>query len=150
MKRLAAAIALISLPFAQSAQAQGCLDGQTLAAARLHEFEAMMMTVSLRCRAIGVDISAGYEAMGTAHRPVFAAAGRHLRTFFGDERHAYDAYATRLGNRYGGGATDPANCHRFEAVARDLAAAPGVAALGKVAFAMVAEPRITGAACTKP
>ncbi|MFY7835195.1 MAG: hypothetical protein ACOVQ0_02775 [Novosphingobium sp.] len=150
MKRLGAAIALISLSFGQSAQAQGCLDGQTLTAARLHEFEAMMMAVSLRCRAIGVDISAGYEAMGATHRPAFAAAGRHLRTFFADVPHAYDAYATRLGNRYGGGATDPAHCRSFDAVARNLAAAPGVAALGKVVFAMVTEPRISGATCQKP
>lgn len=150
MRRLALAMALVSLPFAQGAQAQGCLDGQTLAAARLHEFEAMMMAVTLRCRAIGVDISAGTDAMGQTHHPVFAAAGRHLRAFFGDEGHAYDAYATRLGNRYGSGATDPANCRRFETVARELAAQPAVASLGKVVFAMVAEPRITGTVCPKP
>ncbi|WP_298288370.1 hypothetical protein [Novosphingobium sp.] len=150
MKRFVAAIALISLPFAQSAQAQACLDRPTLAAARLHEFEAMMMAVSLRCRAIGVDISAGHEAMAKTHRPAFAAAGRHLRAFFGDQGRAFDAYATRVGNRYGGGATDPANCRRFETVAQDLAATPGVASLGKVVFAMVDEPRISGPLCPKP
>ncbi|MCX7285080.1 MAG: hypothetical protein NTX28_13710, partial [Novosphingobium sp.] len=75
---------MTSLPFAQGAQAQACLDPQTLVAARLHEFEAMMMAVTLRCRAIRVDISAGTDAMGQTHRPVFAAAERHLRAFFGD------------------------------------------------------------------
>lgn len=132
------------------AQAQGCLDRETLTAARLNEFGTMMMAVSLRCKAIGTDISEGYEAMLGAHRLLFAAADRRLRSFFADRSHAYDEYSTRLGNRYGGGATDPANCHRFERVAKDVAAKPAAAALGGVVYAMIAQPRIEGPACPKP
>ena len=85
--------------------------------------------------------------MLATHGPVFAAAHRRLQAFFGPDAHAFDGYATRLGNRYGAGATDPANCRRFETVARDLAASPGPAALGRVVFAMVAQPKIAGPAC---
>lgn len=149
MKRLVAAVVLSTLLLPLPAQAQTCLDRETLVAAQVHEFEAMMMAVSLRCKAIGVDISADYEAMLATHAPVFAAADRRLRAHFAGGR-SYESYATQLGNRYGGGATDPANCQRFDVVARNLAAQPAISALGKVVAAMVAQPRLTGALCGKP
>lgn len=149
MRRLIAALAVSTLLLPLPAQAQGCLDRETLVAAQVHEFEAMMMAVSLRCKAIGVDISADFEAMLATHAPVFAAADRRLRAHFAEGR-SYESYATQLGNRYGGGATDPANCQRFDAVARNLAAQPAISALGKVVAAMVAQPRITGAVCRQP
>jgi len=144
---LLSAALLAQLP--AHAQAQACLARDTLVAAQVHEFETMMMAVSLRCKAIGVDISRDYEAMLSTHAPVFAAAGRRLRAHFGQGR-TYESYTTQLGNRYGGGATDPANCQRFDTVARDLAAQPAIAALGKVVSAMVTAPRIAGAVCLKP
>ena len=152
VRRLGALAVVIGLVLSapMQARAQGCLDRETLTAARLNEFGTMMMAVSLRCKAIGTDISEGYGAMLGVHRSVFAAADRRLRAFFGDKPHAFDAYSTRLGNRYGGGATDPANCHRFERVAKDLAATPAAAVLGEVVYAMVARPRIEGPVCPKP
>ena len=80
----------------------------------------------------------------------FSAADRRLRAFFAPQKRAYESYSTQLGNRYGGGATDPANCRRFERVARDLAAQPGVSSLGRVVFAMIERPRISGATCPAP
>lgn len=150
MRSLAALAALAGLVISAPASAQGCLDRETLVAARINEFGTMMMAVSLRCKAIGVDIAPGYEAMLGAHHGLFAAADRRLHAFFGSEAHAFDAYATRLGNRYGGGATDPASCEQFQSVARDLAGRPDSVSLGRVVFAMVAQPRIEGAACAKP
>lgn len=147
--RLIAALVVASLLAPLPVRAQACLDRETLVAAKVHEFEAMMMAVKLRCRAIGMDISADYEAMLSTHAPVFAAAGRRLRAHFAEGR-TYEAYATQLGNRYGGGATDPANCQRFDTVARSLAAQPAVSALGKVVTAMVTQPRIAGAVCPRP
>ncbi len=132
------------------AQARGCIDSEVLTAARLNEFGTMMMAVNLRCKAVAVDISPGYEAMLTAHRSIFAAADRRLRAFFAGEPRAFDAYSTKLGNRYGGGATDPANCQRFEGIAGGLSANVSAAALGKVVFAMVAQPHIDGVTCPKP
>lgn len=150
MRRLVIASALAGLVAGNPVQAEQCLDRQTLAAARVQEFGAMMMAVSLRCRAIGVDIAPGYEAMLGAHQRAFAAADRHLRTFHAGQGHAFDRYTTQLGNRYGGGATDPANCRRFEHVASDLAAKPDAASLGRVALAMVAQPRLGGRVCPLP
>lgn len=151
MKRLIACLAVSALlmPLPAQAQARGCLDRETFVAAQVHEFETMMMTVNLRCKAIGADISAQYEAMLSTHASVFAAADRRLRAHFA-QGHTYDSYTTQLGNRYGGGATDPANCRRFDTVARSLAGQPAVSALGRVVMAMVAQPRIAGPACNRP
>lgn len=150
MRRIAALAAIAGLALSAPVQARGCLDSETLMAARLNEFGTMMMAVSLRCKAAGVDIAPGYEAMLTAHRTIFAAADRRLRAFFAGQPRAFDAYSTKLGNRYGGGATDMASCQRFERVARDLSADVSASALGKVVFAMVARPRIDAEACPKP
>lgn len=150
MRVLASCVVIAGLIASLPAQATGCLDRATLTAARLNEFSTMMMTVNLRCKAIGSDMSAGYDAMRDVHRPAFAAADRRLRAFFSDKPRSYDAYSTRMGNRYGGGATDPANCQRFDKVARDLADRPGAAALGKVVFTMITTPRIEGPACPAP
>ncbi|MFM2372886.1 MAG: hypothetical protein RIS85_2608 [Pseudomonadota bacterium] len=150
MRLVAAAAVLAGMVSAAPVQAQQCLDRETLAAARVQEFGTMMMAVSLRCRAIGVDIAPGYEAMLGAHQRTFAAADRRLRSFYAAQNHAFDRYSTQLGNRYGGGATDPANCRRFEHVASDLAANPDVASLGRVALAMVAQPRVEGPVCPRP
>lgn len=150
MRRCALLAALLGLVVSGPAQARACLDTEVLTAARLNEFATMMMGVSLRCKAAGLDISPGYDAMLTAHRSIFAAADRRLRAFFAGERRAFDIYSTKLGNRYGGGATDPANCQRFERVAQGLSANVSVAALGRVVFAMVTQPHIDGEICTKP
>lgn len=155
MKRLSATAALafvLSAGQVPAASAQGgpCLDRETLAAARVQEFGTMMMAVTLRCKAIGVNIAPGYEAMLGTHQRTFAAADRHLRAFYAAQDHGFDRYATQVGNRYGGGATDPASCHRFERVATDLAASPDISSLGRVALAMVAAPRIAGEACRRP
>lgn len=150
MRQCALLLALAGAVVSGPVEARGCIDSEVLTAARLNEFGTMMMAVNLRCKAVALDISPGYEAMLTAHRSIFAAADRRLRAFFAGEPRAFDAYSTKLGNRYGGGATDPANCRRFERVARDLSANISPAALGKVVFAMVAQPRIEGSACPKP
>jgi hypothetical protein len=150
VKRLFAALLAVALISPMPVQAQACLDRETLTAARVHEFEAMMMAVNLRCKAIGVDISEGFEAMLATHAKVFAAADRRLRTYFSGGRRAYETYATQLGNHYGGGATDPANCQRFDKVARRLAGEPAIAGLGKVVITMIAQPRISGEICARP
>ena len=150
MRALAGIGVIAGLLVSAPANAKGCLDQATLTAARLNQFGMMMMAVNLRCKAIGADMSAGYEAMLEAHRPAFAAADRRLRRHFSDQDRSFDKYETQIGNRYGGGATNHANCGRFEKVARDLADKPDTAALGRVVFAMVATPRIEGTACPAP
>lgn len=150
MRTLATIVVMAGLIVSTPARATGCLDRETLTAARLSEFGTMMMAVNLRCKAIGAAMSDSYDAMVGVHGAMFAAADRRLRKFFADKPRSFDAYSTRLGNRYGGGATDPANCQRFDRVAQDLAAKPGAAPLGRVVFAMIAEPRIEGVVCPKP
>lgn len=143
-------LTLISLAVAVPAKALECLDQKTLTAARVSEFAILMMTVKLRCKTVGVDLSEGYDAMMATHGAFFSAADRRLRAFFADKPRLFDAYSTRLGNRFGGGATDYANCIRFDKVARDLAGKPDAASLGKVIYKMVATPHIEGSECPKP
>ena len=64
---------------ATPAHAETCLDRETITAARVHEFETMMMAVTLRCKAIGTDIGPVIEAMMGTHRPIFAAADRRTK-----------------------------------------------------------------------
>lgn len=143
-------VALLALVVGSPAQALDCLDQHTLTAARVNEFAVLMTAVKLRCKTVGVDLSASYDAMMTNHRPFFSAADRKLRAFFADKPRAFDAYSTRLGNRFGGGATDYATCNRFDKVARDLAENSDARALGRVVFKMVAVPHIEGTDCPRP
>lgn len=145
---LAALLAAAGLASAASAQAAACLDRETLTAARVHEFETLMMAVSLRCKAIGVNIAPSYEAMLDTHRAMFSAADRRVRSHFDAEPRAYERYATTLGNKYGGGATNPASCEMFGGVAAELArTGSGPASLGKVVFSMIRQPHLDGAIC---
>ena len=149
LRQAAAAGAALGLLVSVPVQAEECLDSETMMAARLHEFSAIMLTVTLRCRAIGVDIVPRYEEMLRVHAPAINASVRRLRNYFSKSTHAFDNYTTALGNRYGGGATDPANCRRFEKVSADLALAPDLPSLARVVFAMVPKPHVEGISCQR-
>lgn len=145
---LAALLAVAGLGTAASAQAAACLDRETVTAARVHEFQTLMMAVSLRCKAVAIDIAPSYEAMLDSHRAMFSAADRRVRSHFNAQPRAYERYATTLGNKYGGGATNPASCRMFGGVAAELArTGTGTAALGKVVFSMIRQPQLAGAIC---
>jgi hypothetical protein len=147
----AAALALVG---AQSVQA-ACIDPPVAQAARLHEFETLMMTVSLRCSLRGVAMQPHYEAMVSSHQAHFDAAVQRLQGFFAtssapETRHGglYDRYATMIANRYGGGETSLDSCRLFDAVAAELSAARDEGrTLAAVAEAMVRHPVLERATC---
>ncbi len=151
---LAAAMAFAGIDTARAA----CIDAQLVHAARLHEFEMMMMNVSLRCGLAGVEIRPRYDAMVAAHQAQFDAATQQLQHYFAtgagpETRHGglYDRYATLIANRYGGGDTSQQACRAFDAVAGELArASDSGQSLGMVAHAMVAHPVLERATCTAP
>lgn len=150
MRALVTIFASIFLAAGSPGQAVECLDRQTLTAARINEFAVLMTAVKLRCKAAGVDFSKSYDAMMQTHRAFFAAADRRLRTFFSDKPRSFDAYSTRLGNRFGGGATDYVNCNRFEKVPRNLAENYDPMNFGRVVYVMVTIPHIDGTECSTP
>jgi len=148
----AAALALAGLTIAQGAQAATCMDGETEHAARLVEFETLMMTVSLRCVHVGQDLRPAYERMVGANAAAFLAANATVKRSLGANDHALDRYVTQVANRYGGGATDLGRCRMFEAVAAQLATGPvSGKMLDTVADAMIGTPQFADLACrTRP
>jgi hypothetical protein len=150
--RLIAACAALALAGGGAAQA-ACIDAPVVDAARLHEFETMMMDVSLRCTRMGVAMQADYDVMVSTHHGAFEAAVQRLHAFFADGADAhrgglYDRYATLIANRYGGGNTSFDSCRLFDALAVELArAADAGRELGAVARAMIAHPLLETATC---
>lgn len=152
MRRGRTLLAVAALGLAQPAQA-ACIDAPTASAARLHEFETMMMAVSLRCARVGVDMRADYDTMVTTYRTQFEAAGARLQAFFaaldGKRKGAgYDRYSTLLANRYGGGQTTGEACGLLAGVTREvIKAREGAKVLLAVAEAMIARSALEAATC---
>ncbi|MFM9935450.1 MAG: hypothetical protein ACKVOL_04555 [Novosphingobium sp.] len=151
LRLLPAALAIMSLTATASVQA-ACIDHQTATAARIHQFETMMMVVSLRCGRIGYDMRSSYEGMVTAHQAPFGQAATRLRHYLGGnafDPHSggFDRYATILGNAYGGGATSFGSCQTLDEVAGELAKVPDVRLLAQVAETLIARPKLDEMAC---
>lgn len=122
-----------------------CPDAATAHAARLIEFQTMMMDVGLRCSRVGVPLVDHLDTMAAKHRTIFENARNRVRSFMDmlassmgasggttgaktppvarSARHGdpLDRYMTMLGNRYGAGSTSPDRCHAFDAIALSLA-----------------------------
>lgn len=148
---LPAALALVGLFLAGPAEA-ACIDRQTLTAARVHQFETMMMVVSLRCNRIGYDMHSSYEGMVVAHQAPFGQAATRLRHYLGGDgidphSGGFDRYATILGNSYGGGATTLATCQTLDQVAGELAKVPDARLLTQVSETLIARPKLDEMAC---
>ncbi len=147
----AGALALMALVPVQSAQA-ACIDHATASAARLNEFETMMMVVSLRCTRIGVNMRPQFDGMVDAHQASFGQATTRLRKYLGGngfDVHSgqFDRYATIVANKYGGGRTSIDNCQMLDQVVGELAKAPDITVLAMVADQMVGRPTLDAMAC---
>jgi hypothetical protein len=150
--------AVLALAGAETARA-GCIDAPVTNAARLHEFEVLMMDVSLRCTRLGVAMQVHYDALISTHQSMFDNAVHRLQSYFatsaGDDAHhrgLFDRYATLIANRYGGGDTSLDSCRVFDAVAVEVTrAGDSGRMLGAVAQAMIAHPVLERATCpTRP
>lgn len=112
MKRAGVLAIVLALAAPNPAQA-ACADRQTASAARLYEFQTMMMAVSLRCRTIGIDMRDDFDAMSIKYEADFSGAGQQVQRFFGVSATRggdFDRYAIAVANKYGGGSTTPRNC----------------------------------------
>ncbi|GEO00428.1 hypothetical protein NSE01_22600 [Novosphingobium sediminis] len=80
---LAGALALVLAPAVAEAQAAAaaCPDAATVQAARLVEFQTMMMGVAVRCRHVGVPISDHLDGMNSARRTMFASSHERVSTY---------------------------------------------------------------------
>lgn len=130
-----------------------CWAPGTVEAARVAELHTMLMAVTLRCRAAGIEIGASYDAFLKTHKKPLEDAHQIVRGHYGEARKAlgrgaYDQYLTRLANFYGSGKTDAATCGSFELVGRALAAAEASReSLHGLARHAIREPRLDAAHC---
>lgn len=141
---LAGALALVLAPVATEVAAAEtvCPDAATVQAARLVEFQTMMMGVAVRCRHVGVPIADHLDGMTTARRTMFTSANDRVAT-----------YLRSLNTKPAPGAAPPAMAASTPAA--DVQTKPSTAktAPGKLAFAKaapgkrpLASPAATGAA----
>jgi hypothetical protein len=103
----AAAACVMTLP-AQAA----CWSDEAVDAAKVRDLETMLMVSSLRCKLSGVDMLDDYNSFIRTSRPALTQVNDALRSHFGTGNaalNAYDAYVTKIANRYGGGA-EGLNC----------------------------------------
>ena len=139
----------LALAAANPAQA-ACADPPTAGAARLHEFQTMMMTVSLRCRTIGIDMRDDFEAMSTKYQADFSSAGQHVQRFFGASiKHGgdYDRYSVVVANKYGAGSTTQRNCKLLQKVVSEVTRIADGALLVTVAGAMIPRSTLEALGC---
>lgn len=77
---MASAVALALSPAAAQAE-QVCPDAATLQAARVVEFQTMMMGVAVRCRHVGVPVMDHLDGMNSARRTMLVGANDRVATY---------------------------------------------------------------------
>jgi hypothetical protein len=123
----AAAMLCVSMP-AQAAM--GCWNPTQVAAAKVRDLQSRLMVATLRCQAMGVDVSGAYNRFVGANRTTIRGANAVLLAQFrsgygGEAQTQYDRFATALANIYGDDATDQLICAGTGALAEEAAAANG-------------------------
>jgi hypothetical protein len=152
--KAAAAAALIMLAAVEPASAQmACWNTEQAAAARVRDLQSRLMVATLRCRAIGEDVLAPYNAFVTVNRATLQAANGVLKAQFasgfgGDGERAYDSFTTSLANEYGAEATTAEICADTADAALEASEAAGdVGKLLAIAERLGAAPALPGGAC---
>ena len=122
LKKLGILLALSGSLVATPSVAQ-CWDGPSLAAARVRDLQTMLMAATLRCHAVGMDISAHYNGFVTARHAQLDLANAMIKGHFSREggQTAYDHFATSLANAYGDASTTQAACDEAAQTADDAA-----------------------------
>ena len=146
----AASLACVSVP-AQAAMQ--CWNETQVAAAQVRDLQSRLMVATMRCRALGIDITYAYNRFVIANRSTIQGANGVLRGQFRsgyglDGEHHYDRFATALANAYGGDETDPWICAEAEDMAYEAAEARGdVGRLLRLADRLGPAPRLPGGRC---
>ena len=129
--RLGAAAALMLCVSMPAHAVMGCWNPTQVAAAKVRDLQSRLMVATLRCQAVGADVTPAYNRFVRANRETIQGANAVLlaqfRSGFGSSQGEtqYDRFATALANFYGGDATDPGICADTIALAEEAAAAGG-------------------------
>jgi len=119
-KFLCAATAVLSVATPANA---ACWSANSASAARVRDLQTFLMVETLRCSAMGYNISAHYNAFVRGNRAAITAANDQLKAYFirADGpvygQRAYDRFTTRLANNYGADRTDADSCDMARSVA---------------------------------
>ena len=110
--------------------AMGCWNDTQVAAAKMRDLQSRLMVASLRCGAMGVDVTAAYNRFVVANRRTIQDANGMILAQFragygGQAQLHYDRFTTAMANAYGGDATDRTVCAETAAVAEEATAAAG-------------------------
>ncbi len=110
--------------------AMTCWNETQLAAAKVRDLQSRLMVATIRCQAMGVDVTPAYNRFVVANRATIQGANRiimaQFRSGFGGEAELhYDRFATALANAYGDDATDRTICADTAMIADEAAAAAG-------------------------
>ena len=133
--------------------AMGCWNQTQVAAAQVRDLQSRLMVATLRCSAMGVDVTPAYNRFVAANRTTIQGANGVLMAAFraghgGEAQTQYDRFATALANIYGDDATDREVCAETAAVAEEAAAAAGdVRLLVTIAHRLGDAPALPGGQC---
>jgi hypothetical protein len=151
---LFASAALLLCVSAPAQAVMGCWNETQVAAAKVRDLQSRLMVATLRCQAMGVNVSDAYNRFVAANRTTIQGANAVLLAQFragygGEAQTRYDRFATSLANIYGDDATDPTVCADTAATAEEAAAADGdIARLVAIADRFGAAPDLEGGQCT--
>jgi hypothetical protein len=109
-----AVLSLASMP-AQAA----CWSPNEVAAAKVRDFDTMLMVSGLRCRFQSTALLDTYNKMVVRHRSALSEANMLLKAHFTKAiggANALDSYITKVANRYGAGA-DNLSCESLQSIA---------------------------------
>lgn len=145
-------IALVASAIIAAPAQAACWKADQVDAAKVRDFETMLMVSALRCRKQG-NMLARYNRFVVQARPALTQVNDTLRAHFAEavghsrSLNAYDSYVTRVANRYGAGA-DGLSCDDFSSIT-DAAVAerPSFRALAALADRAGVKPLLEGGRC---
>jgi hypothetical protein len=152
--RAALGLAAAAFLFAQPASAaMACWGHQEAAAAMVRDLQSRLMVATMRCHALGIDLTSVYNDFVRISRPTLQAANGLIRAQFvagygADGETQYDRFATALANEYGDDPTTVEICGETAMAAVEAADAQGdVTSLLGLADRLGAAPALPGGPC---
>ena len=133
--------------------AMGCWNDTEVAAAQVRDLQSRLMVATLRCQAMGVNVTASYNRFIAANRTTIQNANGVILAAFREGHGSqaqlhYDRFATALANVYGDDATDAEVCAETAASAEEAAAAAGdIRTLITIAHRLGEAPQLPGGQC---
>ena len=134
--------------------AMNCWNDTQVAAAKVRDLQSRLMVATLRCQAMGEDVTGAYNRFVAANRTTIQNANGVILAAFrdghgGQAQLHYDRFATALANLYGDDTTDREVCAETAAAAEEAAAAAGdIRQLVTIAHRLGDTPDLPGGQCS--